>query len=123
LTVLLLFAQCKMHYWWLVTWLDLIAQQSGLCRKECFFAKWNFWRIVNKNSRCSSGTFNFHAQIVKSSGLRKPVKWHLCKEGQHRKQKDQTAARLGFLNYLAFLRPAADRTDSALLWVVCRGRL
>jgi hypothetical protein len=22
-TVLLLFAQCKMHYWWLVTWLDL----------------------------------------------------------------------------------------------------
>jgi hypothetical protein len=23
LTVLLLFAQCKMHYWWLVTWLDL----------------------------------------------------------------------------------------------------
>jgi hypothetical protein len=24
LTVLLLFAKCKMHYWWLVTWLDLI---------------------------------------------------------------------------------------------------
>jgi hypothetical protein len=23
LTVLSLFAQCKMHYWWLVTWLDL----------------------------------------------------------------------------------------------------
>jgi hypothetical protein len=23
LTVLLLFAQCKMYYWWLVTWLDL----------------------------------------------------------------------------------------------------
>jgi hypothetical protein len=23
LTVLLLFALCKMHYWWLVTWLDL----------------------------------------------------------------------------------------------------
>jgi hypothetical protein len=23
LTVLLLFAQCKMHYWWLVTWFDL----------------------------------------------------------------------------------------------------
>jgi hypothetical protein len=23
LTVLLLVAQCKMHYWWLVTWLDL----------------------------------------------------------------------------------------------------
>jgi hypothetical protein len=23
LTVLLLFAQCKIHYWWLVSWLDL----------------------------------------------------------------------------------------------------
>jgi hypothetical protein len=27
LTVLSLFAQCKMHYWWLITWLDLVPQQ------------------------------------------------------------------------------------------------
>jgi hypothetical protein len=30
LTVLLLFAQCKMHYWWLVTWLDLGPRQYPL---------------------------------------------------------------------------------------------
>jgi hypothetical protein len=36
LTVLSLFAQCKMHYWWLVTWLDLTSQiwTSGTCRNS-----------------------------------------------------------------------------------------
>jgi hypothetical protein len=29
LTVLLLFAQCKMHYWWLVTWLDFCLKYVG----------------------------------------------------------------------------------------------
>jgi hypothetical protein len=38
------------------------------------------------------------------------------------KQKDNTAACLCFLNYLAFLRPAADRAVSILPWVVSRGR-
>jgi hypothetical protein len=37
-------------------------------------------------------------------------------------QKDNTAACLCFLKYLAFLRPAADRAVSILAWVVSRGR-
>jgi hypothetical protein len=34
LTVLLLFAQCKMHYWWLVTWLDMTCSAQISCREE-----------------------------------------------------------------------------------------
>jgi hypothetical protein len=60
-----------------------------------------------------------------------PNKWHICKEGQasnkKRKsrgllQKEKAAACLCFLNYLAFLRPAADRALSILPWVVSPGR-
>jgi hypothetical protein len=36
--------------------------------------------------------------------------------------KNNAAACLCFLNYLAFLRPAADRAVSLLPWVVSRGR-
>jgi hypothetical protein len=48
-----------------------------------------------------------------------PNKWHMCKEGQAFNKKDN---RLCFLNYLAFLRPAADRAVSILPWVVSPGR-
>jgi hypothetical protein len=37
-------------------------------------------------------------------------------------KKDNAAACLCFLNYLAFLRPAADRAVSILPWVVSPGR-
>jgi hypothetical protein len=36
-------------------------------------------------------------------------------------KKDNNAACLCFLNYQAFLRPAADRAVSILPWVVSRG--
>jgi hypothetical protein len=43
--------------------------------------------------------------------------------GPSRQQKkDNAAACLCFLNYLAFLRPASDRAVSILLWVASRGR-
>jgi hypothetical protein len=43
--------------------------------------------------------------------------------GPSRQQnKDNAAACLCFLNYLAFLRPEADRAVSILPWVVSRGR-
>jgi hypothetical protein len=41
---------------------------------------------------------------------------------QTKKKVDNAAACLCFLNYLAFLRPAADRALSVLPWVVSRGR-
>jgi hypothetical protein len=48
-----------------------------------------------------------------------PNKWHICKEGQADNKKDNC---LCFLNYLAFLRPAADRLVSMLPLVVRPGR-
>jgi hypothetical protein len=49
-----------------------------------------------------------------------PQKWHVCKESQRRQWKilhfGWLAACLWYLNYMAFLRPAADRTESELLW-------
>jgi hypothetical protein len=44
-----------------------------------------------------------------------PNKWHMFKEGKAgNNKKVNTAACLCFLNYLAFLRPAADRAVSIL---------
>jgi hypothetical protein len=51
-----------------------------------------------------------------------PNKRHICKEGRAGNKKNNAAACLCFLNYLAFLRPAADRAVSILPWVVSRGR-
>jgi hypothetical protein len=45
-----------------------------------------------------------------------------AKRAKHATKKDSAAACLCFLNYLAFLRPAADRALSILPWVVSRGR-
>jgi hypothetical protein len=56
--------------------------------------------------------------------LRMPNKWHIYKESQaDNNKKDDAAACLCFLNYLAFLRPAADRVVFILPWVVSPGRL
>jgi hypothetical protein len=52
------------------------------------------------------------------TGLRMPNKRHICKEGKAGKKKDDC---LCFRNYLAFLRPAADRAVSILPWVVSPG--
>jgi hypothetical protein len=50
-------------------------------------------------------------------------KWRICKEGQAgNNKKDNAAACLCFLNYLAFLWPEADQAISILPWVVSRGR-
>jgi hypothetical protein len=51
-----------------------------------------------------------------------PNKRRICKEGKAGNKKDNAAACLCFLNYLAFLRPAADRAVSLLPWVVSPGR-
>jgi hypothetical protein len=45
-----------------------------------------------------------------------------AKRAKQETQIDNAAACSCFLNYLAFLRPAADRAVSILLWVVSRGR-
>jgi hypothetical protein len=47
---------------------------------------------------------------------------HAKRANQETNKKDNAAACLRFLNYLAFLRPAADRAASILPWVVSRGR-
>jgi hypothetical protein len=41
-----------------------------------------------------------------------------AKRAKQATKKDNTAACLCFLNYLAFLRPAADRALSILPWVI-----
>jgi hypothetical protein len=66
-------------------------------------------------------------QQVQDTWLRMPNKWHIFKESQTGNNKKDTtrhnaAACLCFLNYLAFLRPAADRADPIIPWVVSRGR-
>jgi hypothetical protein len=38
LTVLLLFAPCKMSFWWLVTWLDLTLKLESRSWKRCHFS-------------------------------------------------------------------------------------
>jgi hypothetical protein len=65
---------------------------------------------------------DFKIKIKILSKLRMPNKWQICKEGQAATKEDNTAACLFFLNYLAFLRPGADRAVSILPWVVSRGR-
>jgi hypothetical protein len=45
-----------------------------------------------------------------------------AKRAKQATKKDNAAACLCFLNYLAFLRPAADRAVSILPWVVSPGR-
>jgi hypothetical protein len=52
-----------------------------------------------------------------------PNKWHMCKEGQAGNINNNNAAVcLCFPNYLAFLRPAADRAVYILPLFVSRGR-
>jgi hypothetical protein len=76
LTVLFLFAQCLINYWWLVTWLDL------------------FCSLYSQDQ---------------DTRLRMSNKWRIWKEGLAGNKKNNC---LCFLNYLAFLRPAADRAVS-----------
>jgi hypothetical protein len=45
-----------------------------------------------------------------------------AKRAEQATKKDNAAACLCFLKNLAFLRPAADRADSILSWVVSPGR-
>jgi hypothetical protein len=53
--------------------------------------------------------------------LRMPNKSQMFKESQaSNNKKDNAAACLCFVNYLAFLRPAADQAVSILPWVVSR---
>jgi hypothetical protein len=48
-------------------------------------------------------------------------KWHECKEGQRRRKIDNAALGLCFLTNQASHRPAADRTLSAVLWIIGQG--
>jgi hypothetical protein len=56
------------------------------------------------------------------TGLRMPNKWNVFIEDKKATKNDNAATYLCFLNYLAFLRPAADRAVSILPWVVSPGR-
>jgi hypothetical protein len=47
-----------------------------------------------------------------------PSKWRICKEGRAGNKKDNAAAFLCFLNYLALLRPAADRAVPNFLGLI-----
>jgi hypothetical protein len=58
------------------------------------------------------------------TSLRMPNKWRgaYAKRAKQATKKDNATACSCFLNYLAFLRPAADRAVSLLPWFVSRGR-
>jgi hypothetical protein len=47
---------------------------------------------------------------------------YVLKESQQERKKKLLFAYSCFLNYLAFLRPAADWADSTFSWVQSRGR-
>jgi hypothetical protein len=102
--------------------------QHSMVSMNCVTSKESFGTAVQRLRRkpyhikfsASYLSFRFQDQDTR---LRMPNKWHICKEGRSRQQKeDNAAACLCFLNYLAFLRPAADRAVSILTWVVSRGR-
>jgi hypothetical protein len=59
---------------------------------------------------------------VKIFGFECQTSGKYSKRVKKEQKKDNAAACLCFLNYLAFLRPAADRAVSILPWVVSRGR-
>jgi hypothetical protein len=101
LTVLSLFAQHKTNYWWLVTGLDLA-----------------FTKLIFDVRSYIGGLIKIKIKI-KILGSECQTSGTYAKRAKQATKKDN---RLYFLNYLAFLRPAADRAVSILPWVVSRGR-
>jgi hypothetical protein len=76
---------------------------------------------LNKDNDRKPWTFMLWNK-VKSSYSTKAKQVTFMQRGPSRQQKDNAAAGLCFRNYLAFLRPAADRAVPILPWVVSRGR-
>jgi hypothetical protein len=60
--------------------------------------------------------------IIKILGSECQTSGTHAKRAKQATKKENAAACLYFLNYLAFLRPAADRAVSKIPWVVSRGR-
>jgi hypothetical protein len=65
---------------------------------------------------------SFQVQEFKILGSECQTSGTDAKRDKQATKKDNAAACLCFLNYLAFLRPAADRAVSIHPWVVSRGR-
>jgi hypothetical protein len=65
LTVLLLFAQCKMHYWWLVTWLDLTWCETVRSDKYHKYVMliWNFIIVLKGLYLIPLYAFYIHRQV------------------------------------------------------------
>jgi hypothetical protein len=58
LTVLSLFAQFKMHYWWLVTWLD-IYRSAGTLKKKRVNKAMPLNQTISLQSACATQCPNF----------------------------------------------------------------
>jgi hypothetical protein len=95
---------------------------NGFNKASCTQKK---FQMRNWNKQKEWATYIQTDQPVKSHvvNLRMPSKWHIFKEGKAGTKKDNAAARLCFLKYLAFLWPVVNRAFSILPWVVSRGRL
>jgi hypothetical protein len=99
------------------------------CRKKKYVIVIIMVKLMLRNMITFSWRLNLRRQIGlegrgkvlqdQDTRLRMPNKWNICKEGKAGNKKDNC---LCFLNYLAFLQPAADRAVSILPWFVSPGR-
>jgi hypothetical protein len=83
-------------------------------------AKINWWyrsqdEFAHSNHKSTPGQVKLLGSECQTSGT-------YAKTAKQATKKDNAAACLCFLNYLASLRPAADRAASILPWIVSPGR-
>jgi hypothetical protein len=78
--------------------------------------------MLKKNKTRPAGLKNRRAPAVKITGSECQTNGIYAKRAKQATKIDNAAACLCFLNYLAFLRPAADRAVYILSWVVSRSR-
>jgi hypothetical protein len=82
-------------------------------------------REDNRKKNLSEEYIHFNrvkSSQVKLQGFECRTGGTYAKKAKQATNKDNAAACLSFLNYLVFLRPAADSADSELRWVEIRGR-
>jgi hypothetical protein len=83
---------------------------------------WTASRQVIISTPFSCSREKYQVQEFKVLGSECQTSGACAKRAKQATKKDNAAACLCFLNYLAFLRPAADRAVSILPWVASPGR-
>jgi hypothetical protein len=124
LTVLLLFAQCNLYYWWLVTWLESVLQTAKSKRtikdginKYYLPPKPHKWPLQREPALT---TAKGHIRQAVTS-LWMPNKWHKAKRAKQATTKDNAAAYLCF-SELPRLPSAGSRSSCFRTSLGCKPR-